>query len=139
MEQQVRPANEYRVLVTRYRGWWDIEVPTLGVHAQSRLLRETEPAARAAISSSASDRLGARVTSASGNGSGAGRVVASDRSRAARRAASRRSVGSGVAAAARTSASGPSASCPGRAASTLAIRVATVVSAVNGTTPVIAS
>ena len=44
-------GSQYRVLVTRYRDWWHIEVPTLDVHAQSRLLRETEPAARAAISS----------------------------------------------------------------------------------------
>ncbi len=44
-------AGQYRVLVTRYRDWWHIEVPTLDVHAQSRLLRDTEPAARAAISS----------------------------------------------------------------------------------------
>ena len=49
-EQQGR-GSEYRVLVTRYRDWWHIEVPTLNVHAQSRLLRETELAARAAISS----------------------------------------------------------------------------------------
>jgi hypothetical protein len=44
-------TSHYRVLVTRYRDWWHIEIPTLDVHAQSRLLRETEPAARAAISS----------------------------------------------------------------------------------------
>jgi hypothetical protein len=43
-------GSQYRVLVTRYRDWWHIEVPTLDVHAQSRLLRDTEPAARAAIS-----------------------------------------------------------------------------------------
>ncbi len=51
MEQHTRRAGQYRVLVTRYRDWWHIEVPTLDVHAQSRLLRDTEPAARAAISS----------------------------------------------------------------------------------------
>ena len=51
MEEQLRRAGEYRVLVTRYRDWWHIEVPTLDVHAESRLLRDTELAARAAISS----------------------------------------------------------------------------------------
>ncbi len=51
VEEHTRRGREYRVLVTRYRGWWYIEVPTLDLHAQSRLLRETEPAARAAISS----------------------------------------------------------------------------------------
>jgi hypothetical protein len=50
-EQHAGRASHYRVLVTRYRDWRHIEVPTLDVHAQSRLLRETEPAARAAISS----------------------------------------------------------------------------------------
>ncbi len=49
MEQGRGRGREYRVLVTRYRGWWLIEVPTLDVQTESRLLRETEPAARAAI------------------------------------------------------------------------------------------
>ncbi len=51
VEENTGRGGEYRVLVTRYRDWWHIEVPTLDVHAQSRLLRDTEPAARAAISS----------------------------------------------------------------------------------------
>jgi hypothetical protein len=59
MDTQVAPevgegngcTSRYRVLVTRCRDWWHIEIPALDVHAQSRLLRETEPAARAAISS----------------------------------------------------------------------------------------
>ena len=41
-EEHQGRGGRYRVLVTRYRDWWHIEVPTLDVHAQSRLLRETE-------------------------------------------------------------------------------------------------
>jgi hypothetical protein len=51
MDQQEGRSGAYRVLVTRYRDWWHIEVPTLDLHAETRLLRETEPEARAAISS----------------------------------------------------------------------------------------
>jgi hypothetical protein len=50
VDEGTGPGSPHRVLVTRYRDWWHIEVPTLDVHAQSRLLREAERAARTAIS-----------------------------------------------------------------------------------------
>ena len=74
-----------------------------------------------------------------GSVSGAGRAAATASRRAASRAASIRSARTGAAARASTSSSGPRAGWWGRGDPTRAVRVAIVVSATKGTSPVSAS
>jgi hypothetical protein len=42
--------QEYQVLATRFGDWWHIEVPGLGVHAESRVFLQVDAVARHAIS-----------------------------------------------------------------------------------------
>lgn len=42
-------GHEYRVLATRFRDWWLVEIPTLATHAECRLFTDVEPTARETI------------------------------------------------------------------------------------------
>ena len=41
--------KEYQVLVSRFRGWWYVEVPALGIITQSGRFTQAEAAARFSI------------------------------------------------------------------------------------------
>jgi hypothetical protein len=43
-------GHEYRVLATRFRDWWLVEIPNLATHAERRLFTDVERTAREAIS-----------------------------------------------------------------------------------------
>lgn len=42
-------GQEYRVLATRFRNWWLVEIPTLATHAECRLFTDVERTARETI------------------------------------------------------------------------------------------
>jgi hypothetical protein len=42
-------GHEYRVLATRFRDWWLVEIPNLATHAECRLFTDVERTARQAI------------------------------------------------------------------------------------------
>jgi len=45
----VERRREYEVLVSRFRGWWYVEVPALGIITQSGSFTKAETAARSSI------------------------------------------------------------------------------------------
>jgi hypothetical protein len=49
--------REYRVLVSRFRGWWYIEVPALGVLTESDNFTEAEASARSSIAQLLGDEI----------------------------------------------------------------------------------
>jgi len=51
--------REYEVLVCRFRGWWYVEVPALGIITQSGSFTKAETAARSSIA----ERLGEEIDS----------------------------------------------------------------------------
>jgi hypothetical protein len=42
-------GHEYRVLATRFRDWWLVEIPTLATQAECRMFTDVEPTARETI------------------------------------------------------------------------------------------
>lgn len=42
-------GHEYRVLATRFRGWWLVEIPTLATQTECRTFTDVEPIARDTI------------------------------------------------------------------------------------------